>query len=625
MRVRLGRWTAAVLLLMVAPVVAAGAVSTTQVADTVYRADGTVAAGSVVISWAAFTTGAGQEIAGGSTSATIAADGNFSVPLAPNAGATPVGTYYTAVYHLNDGSVTREYWVVPVSSAAVTVSAVRSMVLPTSVAMQTATKSYVDAAIAAAVVGTPISGTTPFVNRSGDTLTGPLVLSGDPTAALQAADKHYVDTSLANVASGLAGNVSMTPQAAQAVVQPAGTQMATNRLNGSEYASQFVSGRGNNGVANALVTSDCASGCDLKVEPTYSLLEPYTVLGLPSGATAGTHIEDLRGGEKRESYMNPVDTLVSGNDAAEVIDVVSTRSAASVFQRTNAQEPSSEAVLINHRGLTGGSNLFPSSIGASFPYFKSSYSALSVNGTYNTMGQHVLQPNTINCYGVGDCLIGSQFLTVSGGFRDEADEGAHPFDIQVREDTQVFQGTCSAGCSAGSHVVTVATTSGAGTQGEGRFLIDKAPGKVLTGGVLTGGGIGAIGAPGAKATFSGTTFPASVFLATTQVIPAQANNMAPGTVTVAIASSGAPAGFAASTAALPNASGVACVTDAVTASNPTNYEMAPYTVTDATHLQMTFNKVHGVGATMAFGGLCGYGLEQTVDTNSGIRQVFPVI
>ncbi len=37
----------------------------------------------------------------------------------------------------------------------------------------------------------------------------------------------------------------------------------------------------------------------------------------------------------------------------------------------------------------------------------------------------------INCYGVGDCLIGSQFMTASGGFRDEADEGAHPFDLQV--------------------------------------------------------------------------------------------------------------------------------------------------------------------------------------------------
>ena len=48
-------------------------------------------------------------------------------------------------------------------------------------------------------------------------------------------------------------------------------------------------------------------------------------------------------------------------------------------------------------------------------------------------------------------------------------------------------------------------------------------------------------------------------------------------------------------------------------------------VVDGTHLQMTLNKVHRAGATIAIGGLCGYGLEQTVDTTQGIRQVFPVI
>ena len=53
--------------------------------------------------------------------------------------------------------------------------------------------------------------------------------------------------------------------------------------------------------------------------------------------------------------------------------------------------------------------------------------------------------------------------------------------------------------------------------------------------------------------------------------------------------------------------------------------MANYTVVDGTHLRMTFNKVHAAHATIAVGGLCGYGIEQTVDTANGIRQVFPVI
>ena len=109
------------------------------------------------------------------------------------------------------------------------------------------------------------------------------------------------------------------------------------------------------------------------------------------------------------------------------------------------------------------------------------------------------------------------------------------------------------------------------------------------------------------------------------MIPSQANNVAPGTVTVAIATSGVTAGFATNTAAVSSQSGVACVADVVSGNNPPNYEMANYSVVDGTHLQMTLNKVHGAGATIAFGGLCGYGLEQTVDTVGSIRQVFPVI
>lgn len=38
-----------------------------------------------------------------------------------------------------------------------------------------------------------------FVQKAGDTMTGPLVLPGDPTASLQAAPKQYVDSALADI------------------------------------------------------------------------------------------------------------------------------------------------------------------------------------------------------------------------------------------------------------------------------------------------------------------------------------------------------------------------------------------------------------------------------------------
>ncbi len=624
MGLKAGRGLRALGLVLVLTMHAAAQVSTTQVMDTIYRADGSLATGTVIVSWPAFTTAAGQAVPGGSTSAPISTAGVFRVQLAPNAGATPEGSFYTAVYHLDNGSVSREYWVVPVSQGAVTVSAIRSTVLPASVAAQTASKSYVDTQIASALTGHVAGGGSAYVAKGGDTMNGPLALSADPTSAPQAANKHYVDAAVGSVNSGLTQKVSVAPQRSQVIAQPSGTQMQTNLLNGVEYASQFVSGLGGNGIMGATSAPDCAQGCEVKAEQSYNATEGYSPALWNSGPTSGTHIEDERGGQRHDSYFNPFGLLNSGADAGQVISVVSTRSASSVSAVTHSQEPSSLGLLIDHAGMTGGSNIFPASI-ETVPYFKSTYAALAVSGTYNTQGQHVLDPRDIDCFGVGDCLIGSQFLRASGGFRDEADEGAHPFDLQIQEDTRVFQGNCSTGCTTGSTTVGVAVTSAYGTQGEGRYLINKNPAKDITSGVLVGGAIAAAGAPGPTANFSGTSFPVSVFLASAQVIQSQMNNVSPGAVTVTISTTGGNASFAKSTAALPSSSGVACVTDVPNAFNPTNYEMATYTVVDATHLQMTLNKVHAAGATIAVGGLCGFGVEQTVDTANGIRQVFPVI
>ncbi len=161
----------------------------------------------------------------------------------------------------------------------------------------------------------------------------------------------------------------------------------------------------------------------------------------------------------------------------------------------------------------------------------------------------------VNCFSVGDCLAGGQFITSAGGYRDEADEGTHPFDLQVREDGRVFQGTCGSGCTTGSTKLLVNATDGNGTQGDGRFLIDKNPAKVISTGSIVGGS----GNQFPIAYFSGTNFPVSVFLSLTQQVNSQASNLAPGTVTVPIATTPAVSGFATSTAALPANTGVACV------------------------------------------------------------------
>ena len=614
-------WVLVGLLLAIAVgVPAEGQVALTTVADTIYSANGAAAQGSVLVSWGAFTTAGGAVVAAGTTSATLGSKGSLSIALVPNAGATPTGSYYTAVFHLSDGTTNREYWVVPAGGGPVKLAAVENQVLPTSVALQTVTKAYVDQAITAAVISgvapTAAGATVTYVPTTGGTMTGPLVLPADPVSALQAADKHYVDASVAAAGGGSAGKVSTLPNAGQAVVQPTGTQLEVNLLNGALDATGYLSGNGSNGVGNALASADCVGGCDFSVSQTYPGTDNVPLGGLATK----THVSDRRGGARFEMFQDPLPWM-STSAIASSMTQVSTRTAQQAYALKPSTGLNSVLMSLTHNALTGGSNQFPQEVEA-VPYSKSNYGILGMVGNYYTQGQHVQMGSEVNCYAVGDCLAGGQFIRSSGGYRDEADEGAHPFDLQLTEDPRVFQGTCGMGCATGSTSVAVNPTANGGTQGDGRFLMDKSPSKVISAGAITG--MGADYLP--IVTFSGTNFPVSTQLVTAAAATSQAGNLAPGTVNLAIATSGLPSGYATSTAALPAVSGVACVADQ--GSFP-SFETAKYSVVDGTHLQLTLNKVHKSGAIVAVGGLCGYGLEQTADTqvlgSSTIRQIFPVV
>jgi len=240
-----GRWAGVGVILLLSMMggwrVFAQAVTTTSVQGTVYQANGGPGTGTVLVSWSAFTTAAGQAVAAGSTAVTVGADGFLSVNLAPNAGATPAGEYYTAVFHLSDGTVNTQYWIVPASGTA-TLAAVQAQLMPSMQAVQAVSKAYVDQAIAA--LGGGGGGSGGYVPLSGGTMTGPLTLFGDPTTPLMAADKHYVDESAASVLSLAGGNVlgplnaesvngvfSPVPGSSQSTLQAA--QTAAGQANGA--------------------------------------------------------------------------------------------------------------------------------------------------------------------------------------------------------------------------------------------------------------------------------------------------------------------------------------------------------------------------------------------------------
>jgi hypothetical protein len=84
---------------------AAQSPTTSTISDVVYRADGTLAGGTLLISWPAFSTVAGQSVAAGTKSVTLGTGGTLSVALVPNAGAS----FYTVVYQLDDVSSPPKY------------------------------------------------------------------------------------------------------------------------------------------------------------------------------------------------------------------------------------------------------------------------------------------------------------------------------------------------------------------------------------------------------------------------------------------------------------------------------------------------------------------------------------
>ena len=223
---RATRWMAGTLLgLACAWLACAQGVTTTTVQGTVYLANGQPGSGTVLISWPSFTTAGGSLVAAGKTTATIAADGLLSINLAPNLGSTPAGLFYTAVYQMSDGSTSTQYWVVPAAAQA-TLAAVQSQLMPAVQAVQAVNKAYVDQAIQS-VSSSTLSG-------AGGTLTGPLYLSGDPTQPLQAADKHYVDTSF-NQALPLTGGTLTGPVTATQI----GAAIQVDQMPGADFGAKL--------------------------------------------------------------------------------------------------------------------------------------------------------------------------------------------------------------------------------------------------------------------------------------------------------------------------------------------------------------------------------------------------
>jgi hypothetical protein len=191
----------------------------TLVQDTLYRADGSVAHGTVTVRWNGFSTSAGEAVAAGVMTVSTDAKGGIAIPLIPNTGSTPSGSYYKVVVKLDDGTTSEEQWVVP-TTASTTVAAIRAKVVPQAVAVQFVGRDYVDSALS------KLSATTLVHLTGAETIDGTKTFVDSPEVPVPAdaggaANKGYVDQRLSGLATvASTGNYSdLTNKPANAAAQ----------------------------------------------------------------------------------------------------------------------------------------------------------------------------------------------------------------------------------------------------------------------------------------------------------------------------------------------------------------------------------------------------------------------
>jgi len=424
----------------------------TTVSDTVYRADGTAAEGTVLISWPSFQTAAGNVVAAGKQSITIGPGGAFSAQLAANAGANPQGTYYVVIYQLDDGTVRTEYWSVPTNSP-VTIAAVRTTP-GTGLANTVATRAYVDQAVANVGSGS-------YVSKAGDTMTGPLTLPGPPTAPAQAADRQYVDTGLAakadlvngmvppgelgagiaSSATCLTGNSTWGPCGGGA---PAGITYATTALNWTQSLSTALIG----GTPVTVTLSPCPAGIDTTSGAGYQVLiagggnsEAVNVAAAPGSCTPGAASGTI---QFTPFYSYPAGSTV-GSASSGIQETLNAACGSDPTSSKNAQCN----ITIPANGPGYPTHLLNTYNVAGTIYLHANQSILSGYGvSLNCMGRGP-------CLQIGDLVSSSDYTsnTVAGlSFRTPTNLGS----------SAAFAGVAIAQTQRASQVVTITTATAHG-------------------------------------------------------------------------------------------------------------------------------------------------------------------
>ena len=220
----------------------------TQVVDTVYRADGAAAMGTVLISWPGFTTADGKAVAAGSLSVRLGSGGAFAASLAPNTGAQPAGVYYKVVYQLAGQEPSSEYWVVP-ATGSISIGSVRAKLMPPTIAAQVLTRDVADTNYVHVTGDQTVSGTKTFATVDAQNINGALNAAAFPGADIGAKVNAAIAACSGNTAGqqcevripqGVFSHTATMNLTAGVVLRCSGQETTTLNYTGSGTAVNFA-------------------------------------------------------------------------------------------------------------------------------------------------------------------------------------------------------------------------------------------------------------------------------------------------------------------------------------------------------------------------------------------------
>jgi hypothetical protein len=301
----------------------------TLVQDTLYRADGTVAHGTLTIRWNSFTSSGGEAVAAGEVTVKTNANGGIAIPLIANTGSSPSGTYYRVFMKLDDGTTSEELWVVP-EVATTTIAAIRAKVAPQAVAAQFVSRDYVDTALAAVDATLATVAPATLVHLAGaETIVGAKTFTVSPqvpapASAGSAVDKGYVDQGFAGLATvASTGNyndlLNKPPSAnlgapgAIGLVTPGTVNATAYSVNGTALASANLSDAGSlakTGQANTFsqpqtvtFTGSDTAAAALMVNASSSSISTNPVVKVALPPSGGQHaMQAINGSDSKAWY-----------------------------------------------------------------------------------------------------------------------------------------------------------------------------------------------------------------------------------------------------------------------------------------------------------------------------------